>query len=38
MDRLGLPGTIRASLAGYNTRADVDALVEGIRKTQDLFG
>jgi cysteine desulfurase/selenocysteine lyase len=28
MDRLGIPGTIRASLAMYNTRDEVDSLVE----------
>jgi cysteine desulfurase/selenocysteine lyase len=31
MDRLGLEGTIRASLALYNTREDVDALVDALR-------
>lgn len=31
MDRFGIPGTARASLAMYNTRADVDALVEGLK-------
>ena len=30
MDRLGIPGTIRASFAFYNTRDDVDRLVEGL--------
>jgi len=38
MDRLGLPGTIRASLACYNTKADIDALVDGVRKVQTMFG
>jgi len=38
MDRLGLPGTIRASLACYNTRSDVDALVDGIQKVQTMLG
>ena len=38
MDRLGLPGTIRASLACYNTKDDVDALADGIRKVQTLLG
>lgn len=33
----GVPATIRASFAFYNTRADVDALVKGIRKVQELF-
>ncbi|NBC15736.1 MAG: aminotransferase class V-fold PLP-dependent enzyme, partial [Bacteroidetes bacterium] len=30
MDRFGLEGTIRASLALYNTREDVDALVDAL--------
>jgi len=38
MTRLGLPGTVRASFAVYNTHADVDALVAGIRKAMPLFG
>ncbi len=32
MDRLGLPGTIRASLALYNTREEIDALVEALHR------
>jgi len=36
--RYGLPGTIRASFAAYNTRADADALAEGIRKVNDMLG
>jgi cysteine desulfurase/selenocysteine lyase len=30
MDYFGLPGTARASIAFYNTRGDVDQLVEGL--------
>ena len=30
MQRFGLDGTSRASLAPYNTDADIDALVEGV--------
>lgn len=33
----GIPATIRASFAFYNTRAEVDALVKGIKKVQELF-
>ncbi|MCC6464268.1 MAG: cysteine desulfurase [Planctomycetes bacterium] len=33
----GVPGTIRASFAFYNTRDEVDALVAGVRKVQKLF-
>lgn len=38
MTRLGIPGTARASFAVYNTADDVDALVEGLTKAQELFG
>ncbi len=37
MHRLGVEGTCRASFALYNTRAEVDALVEGIRRVQTMF-
>jgi cysteine desulfurase/selenocysteine lyase len=36
--RYGLPGTIRASFAAYNTRADADALAEGLRKVKTMLG
>lgn len=32
MDRLGINGTARASLAMYNTREEIDALVAGLQK------
>ena len=38
MDRLGVPATARASLALYNTRDDIDALVLALRKVHELFG
>ncbi len=37
MRRLGVEGTCRASFALYNTRGEVDALVEGIRRVQTMF-
>jgi cysteine desulfurase/selenocysteine lyase len=37
MDRFGIPATTRASLALYNTRSDLDALANGIRKVQEIF-
>jgi cysteine desulfurase/selenocysteine lyase len=37
MKRYGLPGAARASFALYNTKAEVDALVEGIVKARKLF-
>ncbi len=36
--RYGLPGTIRASFAAYNTRADADRLVEGLRRVKKMLG
>jgi cysteine desulfurase/selenocysteine lyase len=38
MERLGVPGTARASLAVYNTREDIDALVAALREARELFG
>ena len=38
MARYGVPGTARASYTIYNTREEVDALFEGIRKAQALLG
>jgi cysteine desulfurase / selenocysteine lyase len=38
MDRFGVAGTARASFALYNTREDVDALVEGIERVRRMFG
>jgi len=38
MNRFGIPATARASLAFYNTRKDIDALVEGIHKVKEVFG
>jgi cysteine desulfurase/selenocysteine lyase len=38
MERFGVPATARASLAFYNTRADIDALVAGVRKVLEVFG
>jgi len=37
MDRFGVPATARASIALYNTRADVDALVAGLAKVREVF-
>jgi len=38
MTALGIDGTVRASLALYNTREDIDALVEGIHQVLKIFG
>ncbi len=37
MDFFGVPATARASLAFYNTRAEIDALVAGLRKVAEVF-
>ncbi len=37
MERFGIPATARASFAVYNTREEVDALVEGIRAAREVF-
>ena len=37
MRRLGVPATARASFAFYNRRSDVDALVAGLHKVQEIF-
>ena len=37
MARLGVPATARASLALYNTRDDIDALVRALHKVQEVF-
>ena len=33
MNRFGIPGTVRASFAMYNTKEEVDRLIEGIKKS-----
>ncbi|HKR29704.1 MAG TPA: cysteine desulfurase [Terriglobales bacterium] len=37
MQRFGIPATVRASFGLYNTTAEVDALVAGIKKVQEVF-
>jgi len=37
MERFGLDATARASFAFYNTREDVDRLVDGLAKVKELF-
>jgi cysteine desulfurase/selenocysteine lyase len=38
LKRFGVPATARASLAFYNTRDEIDALVKAIHKVTTLFG
>ena len=37
MQRFGVPATARASLAFYNTREEIDALVRAIHKVREVF-
>ncbi len=37
MDRFNVPATARASFAFYNTEAEIDKLINGIRKVQEMF-
>lgn len=37
MERYGISGTIRASMAFYNTEEEIDALVQGVRKVTEMF-
>ena len=37
MERLGIQGTVRASFALYNTKDEIDALVNGIRRVSTMF-
>lgn len=37
MIRLGIQGTVRASFALYNTKEEIDALVDGIRRVARMF-
>ncbi len=38
MDRYGIAGTTRASMALYVTQSDIDRLVDGLHLVNDLFG
>jgi len=38
MDRFGIPATARASLACFNDRRDLEALVRGLGKVREMFG
>ena len=37
MERFGVPATARASLAFYNRREEIDALVQGLRQVREVF-
>jgi len=38
MDLFGIPGTVRASFAFYNTEEEIDKLVKGVKKAVMLLG
>jgi cysteine desulfurase/selenocysteine lyase len=38
MEELGIEGTVRVSIAFYNTREEIDKLIEGIRRVVTMFG
>jgi cysteine desulfurase/selenocysteine lyase len=38
MEFYGLPATARASFAFYNTRAEIDRLVEALHTAQEMLG
>jgi len=38
MARFGVPATARVSLAFYNTREEIDALVQALHKVLEVFG
>jgi cysteine desulfurase/selenocysteine lyase len=38
MDRFGVPATVRASLAFYNTKQEINALAAGIERVKAVFG
>lgn len=37
MDFYKIPGTVRASFAFYNTKAEIDSLIEGVKKAQMML-
>ena len=37
MDHFGIPGTVRASFAVYNTEEEVDKLVDGVKRAVSLL-
>ncbi|MFV0329747.1 MAG: aminotransferase class V-fold PLP-dependent enzyme [Dysgonomonas sp.] len=38
MEELGIEGTVRISIAFYNTREEIDKLIEGIKRVVTMFG
>jgi cysteine desulfurase/selenocysteine lyase len=38
MAHFGIDGTVRASLAFYNTKEEIDKLIEGVKRVKQMFG
>jgi cysteine desulfurase/selenocysteine lyase len=38
MDHFGIDGTVRASMAFYNTKDEIDKLIEGVERVKLMFG
>jgi len=38
MDRFGIPGTMRASFAVYNTKEEIDVFIAGVERVKLMFG
>jgi cysteine desulfurase/selenocysteine lyase len=38
MDRFGVPATVRASLAFYNTKQEINSLAAGIQRVKAVLG
>ena len=38
MDALGIEGTVRVSLAFYNTKEEIDRFIEGVKRVVAMFG
>ena len=38
MERFGVPATVRASLAFYNTKQEINALAQGLQRVKAVFG
>ena len=37
MDSFSIPGTVRASFAVYNTKDEIDRLVQGVKKAKSML-
>jgi cysteine desulfurase/selenocysteine lyase len=38
MDFYGIPGTVRASFAFYNTKAEIDTFVAALERSMQILG